>query len=98
MEAVVLRATLRVYGARSLKDKRSRIRPVVDRIRHRHHLSVSEVGYQDSWNRAQLGVAVVAPTYSRAVELMDAAEAVMYAAEDLEVIEVERTWVELEEM
>lgn len=94
MDAVVLRVLLRVHGSRSLKEKRARVRPVVDRIRHRHHLSVSEVGHQDVWNRAELAVAVVAPTHSRARELVDLAEEVIRAAADLEVVEADRTWIE----
>ena len=94
MDAVVVRVDLRVRGARSLKDKRQRIRPVIDRLRHRLHLSVSEVGYQDAWNRAEVAVAIVAPTSERVAELLDAAEAVFHGAADLEVIDVERIWIE----
>ena len=32
---------------------------MIQRLRNRYNLSVSEVGYQDYWQRAQLGVAVV---------------------------------------
>jgi uncharacterized protein len=94
VHAVAARIEVRVHGARSLKDKRARIRPVIDRIRHRHHLSVSEVGHQDTWNRARIGIAVVAPTVGRAQELLDAAEDVVHAAADLEVLDIERTWLE----
>ena len=94
MDAVVLRADLRVRGARSLKDKRQRIRPIVDRIRHRLHLSVSEVGHQETWNRAELAVAIVAPTSERAAELLDAVESVLHTAADGEVLELDRTWIE----
>jgi uncharacterized protein YlxP (DUF503 family) len=94
VDAVVSRISLRVHGARSLKDKRARIRPVIDRIRHRHHLSVSEVGYQDDLRRAEIGIAVVAPTVGRAEELLGAAEDVVHAAADLEVLDLQRTWFE----
>ena len=94
MDAVVVRADLRVRGARSLKDKRQRIRPVIDRLRHRLHLSVSEVGHQDAWNRAEVAVAIVAPTSERASELLDSVEAVLHGAADLEVLDVERIWIE----
>jgi uncharacterized protein YlxP (DUF503 family) len=94
VDAVVVRADLRVRGARSLKDKRQRIRPVIDRLRHRMHLSVSEVGHQDAWNRAEVAVAVVAPTSERASELLDAVEAVLYGAANLEVLELEHLWIE----
>jgi uncharacterized protein len=94
VHAVAVRIELRVHGSRSLKEKRSRLRPVIDRIRHRLRLSVSEVGQQESWNRAEIGIAVVAPTYARARELMQAAEDVVHSALDLEVLDIERTWLE----
>jgi uncharacterized protein YlxP (DUF503 family) len=94
VDAVVVRADLRVHGARSLKDKRQRIRPVIDRLRHRLHLSVSEVGHQDAWNRAEVAVAVVAPTSERVSELLDAVESVLYSAADLEVLDLEHLWIE----
>ncbi len=94
MQAAVVHFTLRLRGSRSLKEKRARVRPVVDRIRHRLHLSVSEVGQQDSWDRAELAVAVVAPTAGRVEELLEAAEDVVWAAADVEVLERRRTWLE----
>lgn len=94
MEAAVVHITLRLRGSRSLKEKRARVRPVVDRIRHRLHLSVSEVGLQESRDLAELAVAVVGPTVGRVEELLGAAEGVVWAADDLEVIECSRTWLE----
>jgi len=44
----------------SLKDKRHVIRSLKDRIRSRFNVSVAEVDFQDLWQRATLGIAVVA--------------------------------------
>jgi hypothetical protein len=51
-----------IPDARSLKDKRRVIRRVVDRLRHRHNVSVSEVEHQDLWQRAGLALAAVGPS------------------------------------
>jgi uncharacterized protein YlxP (DUF503 family) len=44
----------------SLKEKRGLVRPVVEALRDDLGASVAEVAWQDSWQRAALGVAVAA--------------------------------------
>jgi hypothetical protein len=45
-------------SARSLKDKRSVLRSVKDRLR-KHNVSVAEVDHQDLWQRCELAMVVV---------------------------------------
>ena len=51
---------LRLHGAASLKDKRQVLRSVKDRLRQRFNLAVAEVGAQDEWRAAELGLVSVA--------------------------------------
>ena len=55
----VVRIELHIPAAGSLKDKRSVVRSVKDRIRQRVHAAVAEVDHQDLWQRTAIGVAVV---------------------------------------
>ncbi|OPL10641.1 MAG: hypothetical protein AVO34_10445 [Firmicutes bacterium ML8_F2] len=50
---------LHIPGVTSLKGKRKVIKSLIHRLRNRFNLSVSEIGYQDLWQRAELGMAVV---------------------------------------
>ena len=50
---------LHVHGSHSLKEKRGVVRSVVQRIRNRFNVSVAEVGGQDTWQRALIGVVSV---------------------------------------
>jgi len=50
---------LRVHGSRSLKEKRGVVRSVLQRVRNRFRVAGSEVGGQDSWETAMLGIATV---------------------------------------
>jgi uncharacterized protein len=52
-------AELHLPGARSLKEKRSVVRRLVDRIHRRCRASVAEIGYQDKLQRAEIGIALV---------------------------------------
>ena len=55
----IVRIELHLPGCTSLKDKRSIVRGLKDRIRERLHAAAAEVEFQDLWQRAALGVAVV---------------------------------------
>jgi uncharacterized protein len=44
--------------ARSLKAKRSELQSVKARLHGRYGVSIAEVGYQDTWQRAQLAAAL----------------------------------------
>jgi hypothetical protein len=55
----IVRIELHLPGALSLKDKRSIVRALKERIRHRVHAAVAEVDHQDLWQRASLGVSVI---------------------------------------
>jgi len=49
-----------IPGSQSLKDKRQVLHSVRDRLREKFNLSVAEVGEQDLWQKAVLGLACVA--------------------------------------
>lgn len=78
--------------SRSLKEKRAVLRPIVEGIRHRFHLSVAEVAYQDKWQRAAIGVAVVAESHGHASDVMDSVERWVWSRPDIEVSRFEVEW------
>ena len=67
----VLRLTLVVPGARSLKEKRHVVRKITDRVRARYNVSIAEVAENDVWQRAVLGVSAVANDHSFVNEVLD---------------------------
>ena len=42
-----------------MKEKRHVIRKLIDRVRHRFNVAISEVGDNDLWQRAQIGFCTV---------------------------------------
>lgn len=56
----VLRLTLQLVGARSLKDRRSVVRSFKEKAQAKFRVSVAEIGDLDTHRYATLGVAVVA--------------------------------------
>lgn len=57
---------LRISGSKSLKDKRSIVKKMIEKIRNAFHLSVNEVGDHDLLGNAVLGVSL---TSSEAVQV-----------------------------
>lgn len=49
-----------LYNPQSLKDKRSVIKSILARAKNRFNVSVSEIGYQDVWQRTELAFVTVA--------------------------------------
>jgi uncharacterized protein len=86
----LLTIELHVGGAQSLKEKRMVLRRVKDRLR-KFNVAVSEVEYQDLWQRAGLAVVTVSTDRAHADRELAA------AAEEIERVEpglISRTEIE----
>lgn len=60
MPVGLLTLELHLPYAHSLKEKRLVIRKLQDRLRARFNVSVSELDFQDMWQRSLIGVAALA--------------------------------------
>ena len=54
-----LHLELHLPAAQSLKQKRSVIKSLKDRLRNKYNVSVAEVDYLDKWQRAKLAIVMV---------------------------------------
>jgi uncharacterized protein YlxP (DUF503 family) len=71
---------------RSLKQKRSVVRPVLAELRRSFEVSASEAGDQDVHRRATLGVATVASDARHAQEVLDRCERRLAAHPEWELL------------
>jgi uncharacterized protein len=74
----------------SLKEKRGLIRPVLAELNRRPAVGAAEVGAQDLHRRAILGVAVVAGSHQRVVELLDDCEGAVAWRPEFELLSARR--------
>jgi uncharacterized protein len=74
----------------SLKQKRALIKPVLAELNRHAGVGAAEVALQDLHRRAVLGVAVVAGSHHRVVELLDDCEGAVAWRPELEVLSVHR--------
>jgi uncharacterized protein len=64
-----LQVTIQVPQSRSLKDKRMVVRSITSRVRQAFTVAVAEVGEQDTWQTAVVGVACVSNSARHADEI-----------------------------
>ncbi|KAF2958770.1 hypothetical protein AS159_03595 [Thermotoga sp. Ku-13t] len=90
MHVAVVSFKLRLFGVSSLKEKRSLIKKLINELRSKYNISISEVGMCDSKGWAEIGIAVV----NSAKEVVDnTVEQISNALEStygLEIVEFER--------
>jgi hypothetical protein len=90
---VAIEMDLHIGHARSLKDKRSVVRSILDSSRRRFGVSAAEVGHQQVWQRSALGFAVVASSESIAVKTVDQLEQYVMSHPEVEIVSCDRTWI-----
>jgi uncharacterized protein YlxP (DUF503 family) len=71
---------------RSLKQKRSLVRPVVAELRRRFDVAAAEAGHLELHRRSLIGVAVVAADGAHARDVLDACERLVAGRPELELL------------
>ena len=64
------KVTLHLAESHSLKEKRQVLKSIISRVRPKFNVSIAEVKDQDLWQRATLGIAVVATDGQHADEVL----------------------------
>ena len=71
---------------RSLKEKRSVVRPIVAELQRRYGVSVAEVGDQELYRRARIGIAVVSGNLGHIKDVLDRCERWMAARPEVDLL------------
>ncbi|MCC6963661.1 MAG: DUF503 domain-containing protein [candidate division Zixibacteria bacterium] len=90
MHLASLRIVLHIPQSRSLKDKRHVIRAIKDRLKNKFNISVAEIDDNDLWQRATLGVAVVANDGPFIDSVLSSIESFIAANPEVVIVDVER--------
>jgi len=83
---------IHIHGSRSLKERRGVVRSISRRVRNRFNCSVAEVGGQDTWQVAVLGISAAGATAAVVRGVLDRALAFI---EELHLAEVTNSDVEI---
>ena len=85
---------LHLPASRSLKAKRSEVRPILDGVRARFRISAAEVAHQDTWQRTALGFAVVSASAAQVDSVLDDVERFVWSRPGVDVLDATRAWME----
>jgi uncharacterized protein YlxP (DUF503 family) len=88
MTVGIARVTLFLGETHSLKEKRMVLRRVKDKAQQKFNLAIAEVGDNDLWQRAVLGLAVVGSGRRFTESALD--EVIRFIRDEAEVTDVER--------
>lgn len=86
-----LELDLLLGDVRSLKQKRSVVRPIVAELQRRLAVSAAEVGHLDKHRRTALGAAVVAADRRHVVQVLDAVERLVARRPEVELLSTRRS-------
>lgn len=59
MSIGVLTLQLQLPGCKSLKEKRSRLKPLISRLHREFNISIAELSHQDIWDEATIGCVMI---------------------------------------
>ncbi len=92
MVVAVLKIALSIPQANSLKDKRRVIKSLKDRLRNGFNVSVAEIGDQDIYRSAKLGVAVISEDSSYANGVLSRIQDIVDNLKDAILTHCELEW------
>jgi uncharacterized protein YlxP (DUF503 family) len=96
MHAAALRIELRIPAVRSLKGKRRVLKALQHRMTATFPVALAEVGFQDLWQRATLGAALVAPQAAQLERMIAALQRALHEEPDVELLEIGVAYLEEE--
>ena len=97
MDVGALRVELRIRGVRSLKEKRRVMKRIIADVGAAHPVAVAEVDYQDLWQRAELGIAVVSESPGQVDRMLATISRDLERRTEIEVLESRRSYLEEED-
>lgn len=77
-----------------MKAKRASVKPVVEGLKQRFSVAAAEVGFQEQWQRAAIGVAAVGASVGHVADILDQVERFVWSRPDIEVLSADRSWLD----
>lgn len=93
MHVLLIKLGLKIPHAHSLKDKRSQIKSLKDRLRSKFNASVAEIGALDNWHQAEIGLCLISIDKAYLDKQYSLVEALVLEYTELELINITRQWL-----
>ena len=90
MFVAVAKITLHLPENQSLKGKRQVLKPIIAKVQNQFNVAVAEVGSQDLWQKAEVGICCLSENHQHAEEMLaKVIDFVQDSRVDAEVTDVE---------
>ncbi len=93
MHVLLIKLSLQIPNAHSLKDKRRQIRSLKDRLSSRFNVSVAEIDALDNWQKAVIGVCMISNDKSYLDKQYSLVETLVLEYTELELVNMTREWL-----
>ena len=93
MHTLLIKLTLQIPNAHSLKDKRRQIKSSKDKLSSRFNASVAEIDALDNWQQAVMGVCMISNERTYLEKQYSLVEAMVLEYTELELINLTREWL-----
>jgi hypothetical protein len=70
----------------SLKEKRTQIKSLKDKIRNKFNVSIAEVGFHEKWQRAELGIALISHNHENLDQIFNSIRKMVENQSEVEII------------
>jgi len=94
LHACAMTVDIRVPESHSLKAKRAIVKHLVEACRSRYDVAAAEVGFQDQWQRSELGFAAVSSSQGHVESVLDSVERFVWSHPEVEVVGIRRDWLD----
>jgi uncharacterized protein YlxP (DUF503 family) len=93
MHVLLIKLSLQIHYAHSLKDKRSQIKSLKDRLSSRFNASIAEIDALENRQQAVIGVCMIGNDRSYLDKQYSLVEALVLEYTELELINMTREWL-----
>ena len=93
MHVLLIKLSLQIPDAHSLKDKRRQIKSLKDKISHRFNASVAEIDNLDNWQQAVMGVCMISNDRSYLDKQYSLVETLILEYTELTLANMTREWL-----
>jgi uncharacterized protein YlxP (DUF503 family) len=94
VHAAVLSVDIHISQSRSLKDKRSVVRHILDTARRRYSVAAAEVDFQDLRQRPALAFSAVGGDAAHVTDVLENVERFVWSHPEIEVSDVKWSWID----
>lgn len=96
MHVLALAVELHLPECRSLKAKRSVLKPITEGARRRFNVAVAETDHQNTWQRAAVGIVAVGASPAHVQDVIDEVERFVWSFPNVHVLSTTRFWMEID--